>query len=130
MNVDAHLKEITRLRLQAEKLPEDNPQSLMDKISLMSKCLTYIGRLSSFLDGEYKRIYAQRKYEQAKAEVNAKPPRAANAELEVRVLREEEATAYEMMQRWRNAFTSTTEEIHALKLKMRIDFTEDNERTA
>lgn len=126
MNVNAHLKEITRLRLEADKLPEDNPQSLMEKISLLSKCLTYIGRLSSHLDGEYKRIYAKRKYEQAKAEVNSPPPRAANAELAVRELREQEAKAYEMMQRWRNAFSSTTEEVHALKLKMRIDFGEQH----
>lgn len=125
MNVNAHLKEITRLRMEAEKLPDDNPQSLMEKITLLSRCLTYIGRLSSHLDGEYKRIYAQRKYEQAKAEVNSPPPRAANAELAVRELREQEAKAYEMMQRWRNAFSSTTEEVHALKLKMRIDFGEE-----
>lgn len=125
MNTKKHLLEITRLRREADKLPDDNPQALMDKISYLSKCLTFIGRLSSHLDGEYKRIYARRKHEQAMAEVNAKPPRAANAEIAVRELRELEAEAYEMMQRWRNAFLSTTEEIHALKLKMRIDSKED-----
>lgn len=126
MNTKSHLAEIARLRREAEKLPEDNPQALMEKISLLSNCLTYIGRLSSYLDGEYKRIYAQRKHEQALAEVNSPPPRQANAELAVVELRKKEAEAYEMMQRWRNAFTSTTEQIHALKLKMRIDFGEQN----
>lgn len=126
MNVQEHLREITRLRKQADELPEDNPQSLMEKITLLSKCLTYIGRLSSHLDGEYKRIYARRKHEQAMAAVNSPPPRAFRAELAVRELREQEAQAYEMMRRWRNAFESTQEQIHALKLKMRIDFGGEN----
>lgn len=86
----------------------------------------HIGRVSSALDGEYKRIYAQRKYEYAVAEVNSPPPRQANAEIAVRELRQEEAKAYENMQRWRNALTSTTEELHSLKLKMRIDFHDGN----
>ena len=126
MNVKEHLREITRLRRTADELPEDNPQALMEKIRLLSQCLTYIGRLSSHLDGEYKRIYARRKHEQAMAEIKSPPPRAAHAELAVRELREEEAKAYEMMRRWRNAFESTQEEVHALKLKMRIDFGEQH----
>lgn len=122
MNVDKHIAEITRLRRAADALPDDVPQALIQKIDLLAKCLTYIGRLSSYLDGEYKRIYAKRKHEQALAEVRSKPPRQANAEIAVAPLRLEEAKAYEMMHRWRNAFESTQEEIHALKLRMRIDF--------
>jgi len=122
VDVKKHLAEIVRLRTEADKLTEDTPATLMEKIDLLSKCLTYIGRLSSHLDGEYKRIYARRKHEQALAEVNSPPPRQANAELIIKPLREQEAKAYEMMKRWRNAFESTQEEIHALKLKMRIDF--------
>jgi hypothetical protein len=94
----------------------------MEKIDLLARCLVYIGRVSSFLDGEYKRVYAQRKHEYAMAEINAKPPRQAHAELAVRELRLLESQAYEDMKRWRNAFESTQEEIHALKLRMRIDF--------
>ena len=122
MNVERHITEITRLRREADKLPDDVPHALMEKIDLLAKCLVYIGRVSSFLDGEYKRIYAKRKHDQAVAEVNAKPPRQANAEIAVAPLRLEEAKAYEMMHRWRNAFESTQEEIHALKLRKRIDF--------
>lgn len=124
MDIDNHLSEIKRLRNEADKCPEDNPAGLMRKIDYLAKCLVYIGRVSSFLDGEYKRIYAQRKYEQALAHVNADKHREASAEIAVRDLRIKEADAYENMQRWRNAFTSTNEEIHALKLKMRIDFAE------
>jgi hypothetical protein len=122
MDIDKHLKEITRLRREADALVDDNPHGLMTKIDLLARCLTYIGRLSSYLDGEYKRIYAKRKHEQALAEIHSKPPRQANAEIAVAPLRLEEAKAYEMMHRWRNAFEATQEEIHALKLRMRIDF--------
>lgn len=128
MNIDFHISEIVRLRREADKLPEDNPQGLMSKIDYLSKCLTYVGRLSSFLDGEYKRAYNARKHGQAVAELNAKPPRQANAELAIKPLRDAEAESYEMMHRWRNAFESTQEEIHALKLKMRIDFADGNAR--
>lgn len=98
----------------------------MQKIELLAECLLYIGRVSSALDGEYKRIYAQRKYEYALAEVNSPPPRQAHAEIAVKDLREREAEAYQSMQRWRNALNSTTEELHSLKLKMRIDFHDGN----
>lgn len=127
MNLDDHIKEITRLRVSADKLPDDSPAALMHKIELLAKCLVYIGRVSSYLDGYYKRVYAQRKYEQAKAHIEAPRYREAAAEIAVKELREEEAQAYEDMQRWRNAFTSTNEEIHALKLKMRIDFADGSD---
>ncbi|MFS1511860.1 hypothetical protein VQL36_05405 [Chengkuizengella sp. SCS-71B] len=122
MDLDAHIKEITTLRNKADKLIEDSPGALLKKIEILARCLVFIGRVSSQLDGDYKRIYAQRKYEYSFAEINAKSPKKAHAELAVKDLREKEAEAYQMMQRWRNAFSSTQEEIHALKLKMRIDF--------
>lgn len=122
MNTDNHILEITRLRREADKLPDDNPGALMNKIELLAKCLVYIGRLSSHLDGAYKRIYAQRKYEQAVAHRNATKDKAACAEIAVKELREQEADAYEHMSRWRNAFSSTTEEIHSLKMRMKQDF--------
>ena len=132
MNIDRHITEITRLRLEADKLPDDVVHALMERIELLAKCLVYIGRLSSFLDGEYKRIYANRKYEQAAARIKAVKDKEATSEVFVKDLRMKEADAYEQMQRWRNAFESTQEEIHALKLRMRIDFADggmDNVRT-
>lgn len=122
MNMNSHFTEISRLRREADQLPEDNPSALMQKIELLAKCLVFIGRVSSVLDGEYKRVYANRKYEQALAHTRATKDKAAQAEIAVKDLREEEAQAYEYMQRWRNAFTSTNEEINSLKLKLRIDF--------
>lgn len=121
MSLDTHIFEISRLRREADKLPDDNPGALMTKIELLARCLVFIGRLSSHLDGEYKRIYAKRKYEQAVAHTKATKDKAANAEIAVKELREQEADSYEQMNRWRNAFSSTTEELHSLKMKARQD---------
>ena len=121
-NIDNHIQEITRLRKLADSFNDDNPGSLMNKIEALAQCLVYIGRVSSFLDGEYKRVYNQRKYEYALAITQATEQREAFAEVAVRELRILEAEAYEDMMRWRNAFSSTTEEIHSLKLRMKIDF--------
>ncbi|RCW44250.1 hypothetical protein [Paenibacillus prosopidis] len=122
MNLESHIFEISRLRREADKLPDDNPGALMSKIELLARCLVFIGRLSSHLDGTYKRIYAKRKYEQALAVTRATKDKQAHAEIAVKELREEEAQSYEDMNRWRNAFQSTTEEIHSLKMRMKQDF--------
>lgn len=122
MDITAHLSEIAKLRRAADALPDDVPHALMEKIELLSKCLVFIGRVSSVLDGDYKRLYARRKYEYAVAITQATKNREAHAEIAVNELRLTEAQAYEDMQRWRNAFESTKEEIHALKLRMKIDF--------
>jgi hypothetical protein len=121
MNLDAHITEITRLRREADKLPLDVPGALIQRIELLAKCLVFIGRVSSVLDGDYKRVYAKRKYEFALAVTNATKDKQAHAEIAVTELRQAEAESYELMNRWRNAFTSTTEEIHSLKMRMRMD---------
>lgn len=121
-----YTQKIVTLRDQADKLQEDNPGALMQKIKLLAECQTYIGRVSSIVDGDYKRLYAQRKYEHAVAHKNAVKDKAATAEIEIRKLRVQEADLYQSMNRWRNAFSSTTEELHSLKLKMRIDFHDGN----
>lgn len=119
--VDLHIAEIIRLRREADKLDNDNPGAIMEKVELLARCLVYVGRLSSHLDGYYKRVYNRRKLEYAQAYKAAKSHKAVEAELAVAELREMEAEAYEQHRRWRNAFDSTTEEIHALKLRLRQD---------
>jgi hypothetical protein len=126
MNINSHITEITRLRREADSLPDDVIHALINKIDLLSRCLVFIGRVSSVLDGDYKRVYNKRKYEYALAVKAATKDKQACAEIAVKELREQEADAYEMQMRWRNAFSSTTEEIHALKLRMRIDFADGN----
>ncbi len=120
--IEDYLTNISRLRAEADRLADDSPGGLMQKINLLSTCVMYIGRVSSQVDGDYKRIYAQRKYEQAKAHREATKDKAATAEIAVHELRMQEADLYQSMSRWRNALSSTTEELHALKLKLKIDF--------
>lgn len=122
MDVKKHAQEITRLRQEADNLPDDVPHALMEKIRLLALCMVHVGRLSSYLDGVYKRIYSERKRVHARAYIDAPRLREAHAELAVVELRKAEAQAYEDMRRWRNALDSLTEEIHSLKLKMRMDF--------
>lgn len=122
MDIDRHLSEIMRLRREADTLPEDNPSGLMQKIELLAKCMVYVGRLSSALDGDYKRAYALRKRTYAQAYIDAPKAKDAYAELAIADMREAEAQTYEDSRRWRNALESLTEEIHSLKLKLRIDF--------
>lgn len=121
-DVDYYLEQIIRLRQEADALPDDNPAALMSKITLLTNCVMYIGRVSSQIDGDYKRHYAARKYEYAKAYQKASGGKAAAAEIAVHDMRIEEANLYQDMMRWRNALVSTTEELHALKLRLRIDY--------
>jgi len=120
-NIDEYIINIMKLRSEADKLTDDNPGGLISKISLLTTCLMYIGRVSSQIDGDYKRLYAKRKHAHAIAFRDATKNKAAEAEIAVYELREQEADLYQDMMRWRNAFSSTTEELHALKLKLRID---------
>lgn len=121
-DIDEYIINIIKLRREADECKEDNPGGLMQKINLLTTCLMYTGRVSSQVDGDYKRHYARRKHAFAVAFRDATKNKAAEAEIAVFELREQEAALYQDMNRWRNAFTSTTEELHALKLKMKTYF--------
>ncbi|GJM84078.1 hypothetical protein HMSSN139_65740 [Paenibacillus sp. HMSSN-139] len=121
-DIDHYIEQIVKLRQEADALPDDNPGALMQKINLLSTCVMYIGRVSSQVDGDYKRHYADRKLQYALAYRNAKTSKAAEAEIAVAEMRQKEADLYQDMMRWRNALLSTTEELHALKLKLRVDY--------
>ncbi|MDP5277229.1 hypothetical protein [Chengkuizengella axinellae] len=121
MDVKSYTNEIIKYHQMADELIEDNPGGLVRKIELLTKSLFLIGKLSSFLDGEHKRIYAKRKREYSIAYLNAKSPKKEHAELIIADLRDEESEAYQIKQRWRNAFISTQEEINRLKYKLKID---------
>lgn len=124
--IDLYLTEITRLHEMAEALAEDNAGSLMEKIEHLSKVLMYAGRVSSHFDEAYKTIYADRKRTWAEARVMAAKDKDAASELAIVELRQREAEAYGEMNRWRNARESIVEQIHAMKLKMRLNFQGEN----
>jgi hypothetical protein len=125
-DIDEYIKMVTQTRHDADQLHDDNAGALMEKIAILANCYMAIGRVSSMLDGEYKRIYAGRKYEQARAHIAASKNKAETAEVAVHHLRLEEAQAYEDMMRWRNALLSTREELHVLKMRMRVDYGESS----
>lgn len=114
--VDDYLNEIMVLQQQVDKTSEDS----LERAFLLSKQNVFIGRLAAELAKEYKMIYARRKQVGAEARIAAKKDKEAFSELAIAELREEEADAYGMMHRWRNAFESTKEQIHAIKIKHKI----------
>ena len=128
MNLEFHISEITRLRKKADKLNTDNPANLMDKIDALAQCLIHIGRVSSHVDEVYKNTYATRKRKFAEEKLKHVKDKEAHAEIAVSKLRDMETEAYGDMMRWRNAFSSTKEELHSYKLRLRIDFEDGGSR--
>lgn len=116
--IDEHLNEILKYQQMINQLGDDMK---IQRIELLSKQLVFIGRLASVFSEQYKRVYATRKRVHAEAYISATKNKAAQAELAIVDLREEEAEAYGNFKRWNNAFDSTKEEINALKYKVKID---------
>lgn len=115
--IDSYIRDLKVIQKEIEFTSEENYQTL---IHLLSKRLVLVGKISASLSGDYKRIYARRKQMHAQAYINAQKNKAAEAELAVVEIREQEAQAYEDMKRWNNAFDSTKEEINALKYKLKV----------
>lgn len=124
-DIGDYIEQVVLLRNEADTLPEDNPGGMLRKLDLLKNCYMYIGRISSKMDGDYKRVYARRKLEYAKAYRDAAKGKESAAEIAVADLRELEAQAYEDMSRWRNALSSTLEEINLLKLRLKVELQQD-----
>ena len=122
MNINQYITDINRFRELAAELPEDNPAALLKKIELLSKCLVLVGDVSAEFDRRYKLIHAKRDMDYAKAYIDAPRPKKEHAELATEGIRRREAEYYGLMQKYRNEFESTTEVIHYLKLKLKVDF--------
>ncbi|WP_277375807.1 hypothetical protein [Paenibacillus polymyxa] len=117
-----YVRDIQKYRDTAEALSDDSAGALLQKVTLLTKALTLIGRVSAWLNGEYKRAEAKRK--NTFTLVKAKTPKGdkvSAAELAIIPLREAEAKAYERMHLWRNEFDSLKEHIHELRLRLRVD---------
>lgn len=123
--VEEHLNEILKYQQMLERTPDEMK---VHRIEIMSKMLVFIGKLAAIFSEEYKNIYADRKAVYAEAELAATKYKQAHAEIAVKELRKHEATAYGNMQRWRNAFESTKEEINALKYKVKIHIEDGSSR--
>ncbi|MDR0128668.1 hypothetical protein [Priestia megaterium] len=123
--VEEHLNEVLKYQQMLERTPDEMK---VHRIEIMSKMLVFIGKLAATFSEEYKNVYADRKVAYAEAELAAEKYKQAHAEIAVKELRKQEATAYGNMQRWRNAFESTKEEINALKYKVKIDIEDGSSR--
>lgn len=121
--IDAHIDEITKYQTLLNQTPKENKRK---RIELLSEQLIFIGKLAAEFSEEYKSVYAERKRVQAEAEIQAstdklKGGKEAHGEIAVKEWRQKEAKAYGDMKRWGNAFTSTREQLHALKFDLNID---------
>jgi len=123
--IDKYLFELTKYQKQLDQL---HPEMKVQRIEILSKQLVFIGKLAAEFSEQYKRIYATRKRVYAETKLAATKNKAEVAELAVAELREEEATAYGNMVRWKNAFTSTQEEANALKYRVRVDIEDGSSR--
>lgn len=117
-----YIQDIQWYRDTADSFDDDSPGALIRKIEFLTKALTLMGRVSSWMDGEYKRAYAARKQAYARAKAAApQGSKETTAELGIIKEREIEAKAYERMSLWRNEFKSLQEHVHELRLRLRID---------
>ncbi|MCK6203942.1 hypothetical protein KZX50_00575 [Bacillus infantis] len=123
---ETHVQEIIKYQKQLEHIPHDGME--IARIEILSKMLIFIGKLAAEFSERYKMIYASRKRVHAEAYIRATKNKAAEAELAVIELREEEAAAYGDMKRWNNAFESTKEEINALKYRVRVSIEDGSSR--
>ncbi|MNC51041.1 hypothetical protein D3C75_1003160 [compost metagenome] len=94
----------------------------MAKINLLTQAHTLMGRVAAIRTGEYKRVYAQRKAEFARAKKAApRGDKESSAELAIEELRMLEAYALEEKEMWNNEFESLRQVIFELRLRVRRD---------
>jgi len=122
ITLNGYISEIDGYKEMAYELSEDNPAALLKKIEILSKCLVLVGDVSAECDRQYKLIHVKRDMDYAKAYIESPRPKKEMAELATFEIRKVEAEAYGRMQKYRNEFDSMTETIHALKLKMKVNF--------
>jgi hypothetical protein len=118
---DTKLAKLTELYKKAASLNEELPKELMDKLSIYGQILEILGRMWAEATKDWKLAEATRretiatvysldpegtvKDKEMKAELAAKEWRRKEAELEAETLR------------WKNAYTSTLEQINIMKKK-------------
>ncbi|MEK4452856.1 hypothetical protein [Paenibacillus sp. FSL L8-0506] len=122
IDIKQYIKDIRKLRAQADAYDDNAPGAIMEKIRLLTAAHMLIGRVSAVRDGEHARIYAARKIAYAKARKEAKRGEKEIAgDLAIEDLRMVEATSLEEKMMWKNEFSSLREYIYELRLRVRVD---------
>lgn len=116
--IQINLDEIKKYHKEIMQLSEEDK---VDKIYLLSKQLTFIGRLAAIFSELHRNTYVERKLVYNQKYLEATTSKAVHAELAVAKLRKSEADYYNQYKRWNTAFITIREEINALKYKVRID---------
>lgn len=110
---------LKRLYKQAEQLNEENPKELIDKLSIYGQILELLGGLWAAAHSDWKMAEATRK--ETIASVYSLDPEGTNkdremkAEMAAKEWRRKEAQYEAEALRWKNAYTSTQEQIQIMK---------------
>ncbi|MET3937214.1 hypothetical protein ABIC22_000026 [Paenibacillus sp. PvP094] len=122
MDVDEYIRQIKKMRYQADQFDDDSPGAMVEIIRLLTDAHMLMGRVSAQKDGDYAKIHALRQNTHAKARAEAKRgEKELAADLATAELRQIEAEAYEQKMFWRNELDSVKEKIYELRLRVRIE---------
>ncbi|MGG1651353.1 hypothetical protein [Paenibacillus sp. NRS-1780] len=120
--IKLYIQEIQKYRDTAEGIPTDSPGALIQKVELLTKAHTLMGRVAAYMDGRYRQTYSHRKRVYAETLRDTTKRNKQNAaELAVLNIRDQEAKDQERMVLWKNEFRSIAEQLYELRLRLRVD---------
>lgn len=118
---DKRIEKLEKLYKQAEKLNEELPKELIEKLSIYGQILEILGRMWASATNDWKMAEAKRR--ETIATVYSLDPEGSNKDREMKAemaaaeWRRKEAQYEAEALRWKNAYTSTIEMINILKKK-------------
>ncbi|WP_025684547.1 hypothetical protein [Paenibacillus maysiensis] len=120
--IKQYIQDIQRYRDAAEGIKNDSPGALMQKVELLTKSHTLMGRVCAYMEGRYMQTYSRRKRVHAEKMRDTKRGNKQNAaDLAVLDIRDQEVEDSERMTLWKNEFKSISEQLYELRLRLRVD---------
>ncbi|MBE0335084.1 hypothetical protein [Paenibacillus sp. 23TSA30-6] len=120
--IKQYIQDIQRYGEAAKGIADDSPGALMQKVELLTKSHTLMGRVCAYMNGRYMQTYNRRKRVFAETVRDTKRGNKQNAaELAVLAIRDKEAKDLEHMVLWKNEFKSISEQLYELRLRLRVD---------
>lgn len=118
---DKRIEKLEQLYKQAEQLDEEFPKQLIEKLGVYGQILEILGRMWASAQADWKLAEAKRR--ETIATVYSLDPEGSNKDREMKAemaaaeWRRKEAQYEAEALRWKNAYTSTLEQIQILKKK-------------
>lgn len=118
---DKRIEKLEKLYKQAEQLDEEFPKQLIEKLGVYGQILEILGRMWASAQDDWKLAEAKRR--ETIATVYSLDPEGSNKDREMKAemaaaeWRRKEAQYEAEALRWKNAYTSTLEQIQILKKK-------------